>query len=125
QQSPVTVMTNWLENGADEGFTLDADCELKAPGDEGAVIRCRRQDLNAEEIRNHLAAGKLVTQLALSWADRVSFVLTDKLQIKRLAMLDLLQDQLKDTDAGSADLLFDATLTLLVGELRGLMTDLV
>ncbi|MDK2127262.1 recombination-associated protein RdgC, partial [Parachitinimonas caeni] len=42
QQSPVTVMTNWLENGADEGFTLDADCELKAPGDEGAVIRCRR-----------------------------------------------------------------------------------
>lgn len=118
---PVTAMTTWLEHGAPENFTLDADCVLTAPGDGGAQISCRRQDLNADEIKQHLSSGKLVTQLALSWAERLSFVLTDKLQVKRLAFLDLLEDQLKGADAPDAAAMFDTSLTLLVNEGRGLL----
>lgn len=125
QMDPVTAMTTWLEHGAPEPFTLDADCTLKAPGDGGAQITCRRHDLAAEEILHHLKAGKLVTQLALSWADRLSFVLNDKLQIKRLGFLDLLEDQIKEADAVDAAAMFDTSLTLLAREGRLLVEAVV
>ncbi|MFC4158427.1 recombination-associated protein RdgC [Chitinimonas lacunae] len=125
QMDPVTAMTTWLEHGAPEPFSLDADCTLKAPGDGGAQVTCRRHDLSADEIIQHLKAGKLVTQLALSWADRLSFVLNDKLQIKRLAFLDLLEDQIKEADAVDAAAMFDTSLTLLTREGRGLVEAVV
>lgn len=125
QLDPVTAMSTWLEHDAPSNFTLDADCVLKAPGDDGAQVTCRRHDLNSEEVKLHLKSGKLVTQLALSWADRLAFVLTDKLQIKRLTFLDLLEDQLKDANAEDAAAMFDTSLTLLVQEGRGLVDALI
>lgn len=125
QLDPVTAMTTWLEHEAPDNFTLDADCTLKAPGDDGAQVTCRRHDLNAEEVKLHLKSGKLVTQLALSWADRLSFVLNDKLQIKRLAFLDLIEDQIKESDAEDAAAMYDTNLTLLVQEGRQLVNAVI
>jgi recombination associated protein RdgC len=69
----------------------------------------------------HLDAGLMPTRLALTWADRVGFVLTESLQLKRLALLDVvLEAGGADADAG-----FEADVALLAGELRGLMPDLV
>ncbi|MBV8659581.1 MAG: recombination-associated protein RdgC [Burkholderiales bacterium] len=121
QLDPVTAMSTWLEHDAPSNFTLDADCVLKAPGEGGAQVTCRRHDLGSDEVKQHLHNGKLVTQLALSWDDRIAFVLTEKLQIKRIAFLDLLQDQIKDAEAEDAAAMFDTTLTLLVQEGRGLV----
>lgn len=122
---PVLAMTTWLEQGAPDGFTLDADCVLTAPGDGGAQVSVRRQDLNADEMKQHLASGKQVTQLALSWDERLSFVLTEALQIKRLAWLDLLEDEIKSADTADAAAMFDTALTLLVLEGRGLLAALL
>ncbi|WP_051305077.1 recombination-associated protein RdgC [Chitinilyticum litopenaei] len=116
--TPQTAMTVWLEQGAPDAFTLDADCELRFPGDDGAVARFSRQDLNADEVRKHLESGKLVTKMGLSWDERISFQLTEKLELKRLAMLDVLQDDLKNADADSQDALFESSFALTVGELR-------
>src|SRR6185369_13762835 len=69
QLSPQSAMADWLAGGdAPAGFTIDRDCELKAIGDEKAAVRYVRHPLGDEvsdEIKSHLAAGKLPTKLAL------------------------------------------------------------
>ena len=120
QLSPTSAMADWLAGGeAPGGFTIDRDCELKAVGEEKSAVRYVRHPLNDEvsaEIKAHLAAGKLPTKLALTWDERISFVLTEKLEIKRLAFLDLLKEE-AEKNAEHADELFDADFALMTGEL--------
>ncbi|MCX8745361.1 recombination-associated protein RdgC [Snodgrassella sp. B3882] len=94
QQSPGSLMTEWLLNGAAAGhFELDSDCELKGLGDAAPVVRISHQDLTAEEVINLVKNGKIVTQLGLSWQDRVRFVLTQDFTLKRIQFLDVIQEE--------------------------------
>jgi len=120
QTSPQTALTIWLQEGAPEPFTLDTDCELRFPGDGGAVARFTRQALDTDEVRQSLLAGKLVSRLGLAWEDRIAFQLTEKFEIKRLTMLDRLNDALEDADVSDQASMFDASFTLLIGELGNL-----
>lgn len=119
QMSPTAAMADWLAGGdAPAGFTVDRDCELKAMDDEKAAVRYVRHPLGDEvgaEIKAHLTAGKLPTRLALTWDDRISFVLTEKGEIKRLAFLDVLKE---DAEQGidNAEEIFDAEFALMTGE---------
>jgi recombination associated protein RdgC len=123
--SPVTAMTTWLEHSAPPHFTLDADCELREAGEAGAIVRYQRQNLDADEVKNHLIAGKIATQLAMSWREKISFILTDKFVLKRISMLDLLADTLPEQDREGEDGLFDANFTLMLGEFRLLLPELI
>ena len=126
QVSPTAAMTDWLTAGEAPGnFGMETEVELKLPEEDGAVIRCLRQDVHTDEVRNHLASGKRVTKLALTWADRMSFVLAEDLLIRRLTYLDLLQDEAKSAGAVDADEQFDANLTIMAGELGKLLPDLM
>ncbi len=94
QQSPGSLMTEWLLNGAAAGhFELDSDCELKGLGDAAPVVRISHQDLTAEEVINLVKNGKIVTQLGLCWQDRVRFVLTQDFTLKRIQFLDVIQEE--------------------------------
>ena len=129
QLSPTTAMTEWLAGGEIPAtFTVDRDCELKAAGEEKAAVRYVRHALDGDEIggeiKAHLAAGKLPTRLALTWDERMSFVLTEKLEIKRLAFLDLLMDQAEKT-AEHASEQFDADFALMTGELARFLPQLI
>lgn len=125
QVSPVSAMTGWLaEDDPPAGFTIDQDLELRAAAEGQSAIRYVRHALEGEEIRAHITAGKIATKLALTWNDRISFVLTDKLQIKRLAFLDILLEQ-AEQDAETADEQFDVDFALMSGELSRLLADLV
>ena len=128
QVSPQSAMADWLAGGeAPGGFTIDRDCELKAVGEEKSAVRYVRHPLNDEvsaEIKAHLAAGKLPTKLALTWDERISFVLTEKLEIKRLAFLDLLKEE-AEKNAEHADEQFDADFALMTGELSRFLPALI
>lgn len=125
QMSPGAAMTTWLSEGdAPAGFTLDRDLELRAPGDERATVRYVRHALEGEEIREHIAEGKSATRLGMTWNDRISFVLTEDLQIKRLAFLDILKEEVEgqaETDEERLDIDF----ALMTGELAKLLAALV
>jgi len=124
-KSPHSVMTDWLAAGeAHFGFELDAECELKDCSENGAVIRVKRQDLTAEEIRQHIQTGKQATSLGLIWRERIRFVLTDQLQLKRLQFLDVLQEEASQAGDDLASL-YEATVLLMAEELGGLVNDLV
>jgi recombination associated protein RdgC len=123
--SPTAAMADWLVAGeAPAAFTIDRDCELKAAGEEKAVVRYVRHTLEGDEVKAHLAAGKQPTRLALTWDERISFLLTEKLEIKRLAFLDLLKEE-AEKGAEHADEQFDADFALMTGELSRLLPQLV
>jgi recombination associated protein RdgC len=125
QISPVAAMTDWLAGGeAPAGFSIDSDLELRSAAEAQAVIRYVHHALAGPEIAEHIAAGKIATKLGMTWNDRVSFVLTDKLHIKRLAFLDVLTEQAEQAGA-TADEQFDADFALMAGELAHLFNDLV
>lgn len=123
--SPASAMTEWLATGdAPAGFTIDRDCELRAADEERATVRYTRHDLEASEIAHHIAAGKSATRLALTWQDRISFVLTEQMQLKRLAFLDVLKEE-SERQAENADELFEADFAIMAGEFAQLLPQLV
>ena len=130
QLSPQSAMADWLAHGeAPAGLTIDRDCSLKACGEEKSQVSYKSCPLDADEeiggeIKAHLASGKLPTRLALTWDDRVSFVLTEKLEVKRLAFLDLLKEE-AEQNAKTADDQFDADFALMTGELGRFLPALV
>jgi recombination associated protein RdgC len=124
QRSPVAVMTAWLE--ADEapyGFTIDQDTELRATGESKAAVRYVKHTLEPDDIRRHIAAGKQCTRLAMTWNDRISFVLTESLAIKGIKPLDVIKEG--ETVTHSDDERFDNDMVLMTGELSKLMADVV
>lgn len=127
--SPQSAMADWLASGeAPDGFTIDRDCELKSVGEEKATVRYVRHPLGDEvheEIKAHLAAGKLPTKLALTWDDRVSFVLTDTLHIKRIAFLDIVKEQAEQDGETTMEEQFDADFALMTGELSRTITNVI
>lgn len=125
QLSPTAAMTEWLAAGeAPAGFTVDRDLELRATGEAQAAIRYVHHALEGEEIRQHIAAGKIASRLALTWNDRVSFVLDEKMRLKRLTFLDILKEEAEQATA-NADEQFDVDFTLMAGELNRLLADLL
>lgn len=123
--SPMTAMTDWLiANEAPKGFTIDQDTELRAHTEDKATVRYVRHSIDADDIQKHIAAGKQCTKLALTWNDKISFVLGDTLAIKRIKPLDIL-DEDKDTRAVDKDERFDADFTLMTAELALMIDDLV
>lgn len=124
-ESPGAAMTGWVAGGeAPSGFTIDRDCELKSPVEERATVRYLRHDLDNDDVRRHVSAGKAVTRLGLTWRDRVSFVLTEQLQVKRVAFLDIVKEDLEQRADNEGDL-FAANFSLMSGELALLLDDLV
>jgi len=118
-------MTGWLvADEAPAGFSIDQDTELRATGDSKATVRYAKQSIEVDEVRRHVEAGKQITRLAMTWADRVSFVLTELLAIKRVAALDVLKERC-DVGGTGDDEHFDADFVLMTGELGKLIADVV
>lgn len=123
-QSPASAMTGWLaEDEAPANFTIDQDTELRSSGVSGAAIRYVKHSIDADDVRRHIQSGKQCTRLAMTWADRVSFVLTEGLDIRRVSPLDVLKE---GTDySQNDDEKFDSDMVLMTGELAKMLTELV
>ena len=119
--SPTAAMSEWLiSQEPPAGFTVDQECELKAADETKAVVRYTRHPLDTEEVKQYVEAGKLPTRLAMTWDDRVSFMLTEGMQIKKISFLDVVFEGNK---AGKDDS-FDADVAIATGELSQLIPDL-
>ena len=118
-------MAQWLtEKEPPTGFAIDRECELKACDESKAVVKYGRHALDIAEVAQHIAQGKMPTKLAMTWDDRVSFVLTEGMQIKKIAFLDVVMEsnQGANDDKGDA---FDADVAILTGEFAKLIPDLI
>ena len=128
KHSPASIMTGWLEHHdktMPQFMTLGDECELKDLGEEGGTIRCKRQDLLAEEILNHLNTGMQVSKLALHWHEALSCVVGDDLIIRRLKFTDALLEQSEAITAGDDASKFDADFTLMTATLTQFVDQLI
>lgn len=122
--SPQAAMAAWLADDEGEAlpdaFDIGRECELKGSGDEPAVVKFGRHPIETDEVRQHIAEGKLPTKVAMGWAGRVGFTLTQALRLKRITLADgVLEGRDKDEDR------FDADVALTTGELAPLIADLI
>ncbi len=125
ERSPRTSMAAWLaQSGAPPRFTIDQDLELQAADGSKATIRYSRYPLDGKEIRTYLSSGLCATRLGLTWNDRISFVLTDKLQIKRVEFLGMERERSSEGEDIDPVEQFDIDFTLMAGELGGLLSAL-
>ena len=122
ESSPRTLLTSWISGEPmPDAFTLGDECELRDPVDEGAIVKCRRQELDSDEVREHLKAGKQGFQLALTFEDRLSFVLGEDLVVRKLRFLETATEPLEKDERDSLRAEIDATFALMSGELKRLL----
>lgn len=125
QRAPSTSMAGWVRHGeAPLRFAIDQDLELQAADKSKATVRYSHHPLDGRQIQTHLQNGLTVTKLGLTWNDRVSCIVTDKLHVKRIEFLEVAHEA---ADGGETDeaLRFDAEFALMAGELGTLLTELL
>lgn len=107
------AMTAWVGNpdGHPAGFALD-DRALFT-GENDARVRVSKQSVDSQEVRS-LAEHKTCVELAMTRDDKVSFVLTKAMVLKRLGFLDIAsiendsQVEMLEDERRDAEILFSA-----------------
>jgi recombination associated protein RdgC len=120
--SPAVAMADWLvTHEAPANFSIDRECELKSTDENKATVRYAKHPLDIDEVRGHIEAGKVPTKLAMSWSGRVSLLLTDLFQIKKISFLE----GVFENTSGEKEDKFDADMAIATGELSQLIPDLL
>ncbi|HRQ04937.1 MAG TPA: recombination-associated protein RdgC [Nitrosomonas halophila] len=119
--SPASAMTRWLSGDEPPAaFSVDSDSVFRSRDDKKVSVSYTRHPLDPQEIAKHVGTGKEVTKLAMVWEDRISFVLDENLQVKRLTLLDI-----NEEPAESAEEQFASNFFLMTEELKQLLPDLI
>jgi len=112
------ILTDWLMKDAPEGFEILDEAEFQSSADDGGIIRCKKQDLDAEEVLGHIQAGKLVHKLAVSYQDKLTCIIAEDLAIKRLKFTDIVLEQNEDIEKDNLAAKIDADFALFSGEVK-------
>jgi recombination associated protein RdgC len=115
---PTQAMTHWLHTGnLPAEFELGDECELQA-GKDGRVIRCKKQDLTANEVLSHINSGMFVSKLAVTWKESIHCILDDQLAVKRLKFDDVISEKANERNPESKAEQIDADFAIMAGELK-------
>lgn len=122
--NPARAMLAWLaDQEAPPRFTIDSDCELVSTAEDEGVVRYSNWDLGGDDVRSQLEGGRSPTLLGLTFDDRISFIMTNRLELKRILLLDIVTtDREEDDDAISK---FDADFTIAAAEIESVLEALV
>ncbi len=120
--------SEWITNpdSLPKNFQLASDCLLFSLDDEKKRFNCKGYELPAEEVLTLLSQGLAAAEVSIIWNERIQFTLTQDLTLKRLKCMDYLVDDFNEINKLDEEYeQQDASLTLLTGELRSLMDDLL
>jgi recombination associated protein RdgC len=118
-----STLTEWLKAGAAPlPFEMQNEAELRC--DETGIARFKDQDLSEDEVLAHIATGKQVHKLALSYGKSISFIAFSDGSLKRIKFAEefmALNDEVGVDDAAAR---LDADFILCTKEIGGLMDSL-
>lgn len=123
--SPMTAMTGWLTGSDAPGrFMIDQDCELRGVDESKPTVRYVRHDLGGKDVASHINDGKVATKLGLNWSERITLVLHEQHQLKRVRFMDIDKNREGDQSQNPEEQ-FDADFALMTGEFSKLLSDFV
>lgn len=124
-RSPQAAMAAWLGLGeVGHHLHIDDDLELRATDLSKATIRYTHHAFDNALVRRQCAEGFAPTRLGLTWNARVSFVLNEKFQVKRVQFLELEKDTDNAQEVDPQEQ-FDIDFAVMSGELAKLLEDLL
>jgi recombination associated protein RdgC len=103
KSNPTDTFNHWImKRKLPDNFNLGNQCDLVDPED-GSSVSCRKQDLDTQEIRNHLESGKLCTKLGIRWHGDLTLSVDKELVLRQLK-LESSDDEANDEDNAIARL---------------------
>lgn len=118
-------MTQWLKHqDYPSSFAIEKACVLQDPNQETRMIRCQQQNLFASSIQSLLQDGCHVKQIALSWQDRINFVLAHDFSLRSIQFQDELIAAAKELEAETKQQQFDADFLIMTQSFSGLLQEL-
>lgn len=124
QESPSSLMTEWLLQGhAEGGFELGYNVLLQGVGDVVPKVKISKKDLTHPEVIQHAKNGMKVVKLELEWREQIRFTLTQNFALKRIQFLDVLQEEAEQGD-DTASLMFSSQI-IMVEALGEMINELV
>ena len=126
--SSVAAMTRWLsESEAPGDLYLSDECELVSPDESRAAVKFSRHYVD-QQVLAHLEQGKVAVKLGLVWDHKVSFTLTEHLNLKKVKLLDIKEESSANNDDLEAEEALHQEFALMTGLLepavRGLIAEL-
>ncbi|ABI59482.1 recombination-associated protein RdgC [Nitrosomonas eutropha] len=119
--APTSTMTAWLSGDEPPAiFSVDSDSIFRSREDKKISVSYVQQLPDLQEITRHVRTGKEVIKLAITWRDRISFILDENLQLKRITLLDIDRESTE-----TAEEQFDSDFFLMTAELRQLLPELM
>jgi len=123
--APGDLMTGWLRAERAPGrFALGEECELTGSDESKPLVRYLRHPLIATQLRRHFDEGFRASRLALTWNNRISLVVDERLQVKRVRFLDL-EEARGDAGELSAEQQFEAEFALMTGDYAAMIGELL
>jgi len=83
-----TVLREWLNNPNSLPIHLELFDSVSLVDLEGQKAIYTKHDLLSSIVAEDIKQGKTVTSLGMTWQDKISFVITDKCQIKSIKLAD-------------------------------------
>lgn len=122
EDSPESVMTQWLQSGASPApFALANGCLLSSMQDARAKVRFQNLPLEVDKLRKHIDEGMRASSIDLAFDGGADFTLNSDLSIKRLRMHDVEPADDSASDGPSED---EADMTLFIGNVRAILSGL-
>lgn len=118
-------MTQWILNGevggVDGSIVIGNDLKLEAfDENEKSTARYTNCALDSEEIIGRVGSGELATMLALTWNDRISFVLRGDMRVSKIKLLDIVNERIEECEATD----FAGTALISCEEIGAMMNDI-
>lgn len=121
-----SLFTNWIKTEEyPTHFVVEKNAVLQDPQLQKRIIRCREQNLFSSGIQSLIKEGCEVTQLALSWNDRVQFVLTDNFLVSNIQFLENVFAESDYSEADTKLLKFNADSLILTNLISAILKDLL
>ena len=93
ERDPGVVLASWLLDGeALVPFSLGSDCKLKSPVGDKPSVSYSRIDIACDEVQQHVRDGKWPEHVGLEFDGQLSLVVTGGLEMKRLSLLGVVEE---------------------------------